>query len=182
MTREKALRNSLCRKCGVSYPRKGGVSGRFCSSLCKSSFPKKVARCEPFCKPETLFKQNVKYANGAEHTRQCCHLCKFMIYVPRDTPQIESNELGFREQAKERVKRYGDSFYSQPSWLRLRYEAFMKHGRVCMVCGLLKGEMHVDHIKPRSKYPHLELDLSNLQILCRACNLGKSNTDETDWR
>lgn len=40
----------------------------------------------------------------------------------------------------------------------------------------------MDHIKPRSKYPHLELVFNNLQILCKNCNQGKSNIDETDWR
>jgi hypothetical protein len=52
-------------------------------------------------------------------------------------------------------------------------------------CGARPTEanpLHVDHIKPRSKFPHLALSLSNLQVLCRQCNLGKSNTDDTDWR
>ena len=43
-------------------------------------------------------------------------------------------------------------------------------------------ELHVDHIKPRSKHPELELDINNLQILCKDCNLGKSNTDSIDYR
>jgi 5-methylcytosine-specific restriction endonuclease McrA len=42
--------------------------------------------------------------------------------------------------------------------------------------------MHVDHIKPRSRFPHLELSLDNLQVLCAACNVGKGNRDEIDWR
>jgi len=42
--------------------------------------------------------------------------------------------------------------------------------------------MHVDHIRPRSKSPSLELDPDNLQVLCKACNLGKSNLDDTDFR
>jgi 5-methylcytosine-specific restriction endonuclease McrA len=42
--------------------------------------------------------------------------------------------------------------------------------------------LHVDHIKPRSKYPELEYEISNLQILCDDCNLGKGNRDEIDWR
>ncbi|WP_232796123.1 HNH endonuclease [Citrobacter rodentium] len=42
--------------------------------------------------------------------------------------------------------------------------------------------MHVDHIKPRSLYPHLALDLSNLQIMCNECNVSKSNKDEIKWR
>ncbi len=42
--------------------------------------------------------------------------------------------------------------------------------------------MHVDHIKPRRKYPELALSRSNLQVLCNLCNHGKGNWDETDWR
>ena len=40
----------------------------------------------------------------------------------------------------------------------------------------------VDHIKPRSRFPGLELDPDNLQILCSDCNMGKSNDDCTDFR
>jgi hypothetical protein len=53
-----------------------------------------------------------------------------------------------------------------------------------MSCGVtaVSVQIHVDHIKPRSSYPELELDIKNLQVLCRDCNLGKSNTCETDLR
>jgi 5-methylcytosine-specific restriction endonuclease McrA len=42
--------------------------------------------------------------------------------------------------------------------------------------------MHIDHIKPKSKFPDLALTEENLQILCRDCNLGKSNRFNTDFR
>lgn len=42
--------------------------------------------------------------------------------------------------------------------------------------------MHVDHIKPFSRYPELAMKLSNLQLLCEDCNQGKGVRDETDWR
>ena len=53
-----------------------------------------------------------------------------------------------------------------------------------MVCGASGKQtvLHVDHIKPRSKYPELALDPNNLQVLCKDCNLGKSNLYNTDWR
>lgn len=73
-------------------------------------------------------------------------------------------------------------FYESDAWLRLRYQTLIRYGRVCMLCRTAIGEMHVDHIKPRSKHPELALDPENLQVLCRACNIGKSNTDETDLR
>jgi len=43
-------------------------------------------------------------------------------------------------------------------------------------------QIHVDHIKPRSKFPELELVFDNLQVLCDDCNIGKSNVDSTDFR
>lgn len=74
------------------------------------------------------------------------------------------------------------SFYDSESWIRLRYKVLQHYGRKCMCCGAENVEIHVDHIKPRSLYPKLELEFNNLQVLCKACNLGKSNTDQTDFR
>jgi 5-methylcytosine-specific restriction endonuclease McrA len=76
-------------------------------------------------------------------------------------------------------------FYESREWLGLRYRVLAKHGRACMLCGTggtPKNPIQVDHIRPRSKYPALELVESNLQVLCRQCNHGKSNTDQTDFR
>ena len=80
------------------------------------------------------------------------------------------------------TKREKHPFYDSRAWLDMRYKALKLNGRVCLACRRSNVEMHVDHIKPRSIYPHLELTLSNLQVLCKDCNLGKSNVDETDWR
>jgi 5-methylcytosine-specific restriction endonuclease McrA len=78
----------------------------------------------------------------------------------------------------------GPKFYETKEWRSLRYRALKLHGARCQCCGRSPPGvvLHVDHIKPRSKYPELELELSNLQILCEDCNLGKSNRDDTDWR
>ncbi len=76
-------------------------------------------------------------------------------------------------------------FYKSRAWRELRVDALKKYGRECCLCGATSGNgvvLHVDHIKPRSKYPELELELSNLQILCEDCNLGKSNRYEEKWR
>jgi hypothetical protein len=54
----------------------------------------------------------------------------------------------------------------------------------CCSCGRSPKEqgiaLEVDHIKPRSKGG--TDDLSNLQTLCKKCNVGKSNRDNTDLR
>lgn len=78
------------------------------------------------------------------------------------------------------------AFYESREWRELRYRVIQKYESKCMACGrtpLKHGVIiHVDHIKPRSKYPELALVFENLQILCEDCNIGKSNKDETDWR
>ena len=76
-------------------------------------------------------------------------------------------------------------FYSTREWRELRYKVISASNGLCTACGAKAGEsvrLHVDHIKPRSKYPELELDINNLQVLCEDCNLGKSNKDDTDFR
>lgn len=55
-------------------------------------------------------------------------------------------------------------------WPKLRLE-FLKENTKCAVCsGTKKLEVH--HIKPFSKFPELELDKSNLIVLCEAKRLG----------
>lgn len=82
-----------------------------------------------------------------------------------------------------KTRRAGD-FYQSKAWATVRYAALMKHGARCQCCGATAADgasMHVDHIKPRSKFPDLALELSNLQVLCGLCNTAKSNIDQTDW-
>jgi len=76
------------------------------------------------------------------------------------------------------------NFYSTWAWRKLRYKVLTHYGATCMACNASgKGVvMSVDHIDPRSLYPEKELDFENMQILCMPCNMGKSNTDFTDWR
>jgi 5-methylcytosine-specific restriction endonuclease McrA len=73
------------------------------------------------------------------------------------------------------------SFYMTPEWRKLRIKVLRKYGRSCMKCNDTK-KIHVDHIKPRSLFPELEMDFENLQVLCKVCNEEKSNHHYTDYR
>lgn len=76
-------------------------------------------------------------------------------------------------------------FYASQDWRELRYEALRNSDGSCCCCGARKADgaqLHVDHIKPRSKYPELQLDIENLQILCQDCNIGKSNYYDDNWK
>jgi HNH endonuclease len=70
-------------------------------------------------------------------------------------------------------------FYTTPEWRTARLAVIHRDGRVCKMCSLhilLKRDITVDHVRPRSKFPQLALDLGNLQVLCRSCNSSKGAT------
>lgn len=75
-----------------------------------------------------------------------------------------------------------EHFYKSREWRELRFSVLVEFGRKCMCCNATDKPLHVDHIKPISKYPHLKLTKANLQVLCEDCNLGKSNKYESDFR
>lgn len=73
-----------------------------------------------------------------------------------------------------------ESFYNSEEWKTLRDKVFQKYPAICMRCGN-KNHLEVDHVKPRAKYPKLKLDIDNLQVLCRDCNLLKGVKDDPKW-
>lgn len=78
-----------------------------------------------------------------------------------------------------------DEFLLTYAWRKLRIQALLLYEQSCACCGATRDDgvkLHVDHIKPRLKYPALALDIDNLQILCEVCNHGKGNWLEHDFR
>lgn len=94
-----------------------------------------------------------------------------------EKPFVPYRRPAQRSQSREAAK----AFYASWEWKKVRFEVLKKYGPKCMLCGS-EERIVVDHIKPRSRYPALELDVDNLQVLCNDCNMGKSNDDETDFR
>ena len=99
----------------------------------------------------------------------------------KQTEQIKTKTKIDHKKKKKSKKQKVYSFYDSNEWLDARYFTLKKYGRNCACCGETEGQMHVDHIIPRSIKRELELEASNLQVLCRACNLGKSNKDSTNF-
>lgn len=63
------------------------------------------------------------------------------------------------------------------------YQVLQRDGWKCLSCGRGAHDgvlLEVDHIKPRSRGGSNRPD--NLQTLCKKCNIGKSNRDDTDLR
>lgn len=87
--------------------------------------------------------------------------------------------------AERKAKVTYKAFYRSGKWREVRYLALKRDGKRCACCGASSADgarLHVDHIVPRSKNRSLELELSNLQVLCEDCNLGKGNMDSVDHR
>lgn len=79
-------------------------------------------------------------------------------------------------------KRKFHPVYSTEKWKKLRYVTLRKFNFKCLACNSTDKELHVDHIKPISIYPSLAFEENNLQVLCKDCNLSKSNKFEDDLR
>ena len=76
-------------------------------------------------------------------------------------------------------------FYNSDEWRHLRYFALKSSDGKCSLCGRSAKDgvvLQVDHIVPLSVSWGLRNKKSNLQVLCRECNLGKSNKDYTSWK
>lgn len=67
-------------------------------------------------------------------------------------------------------------------WMEMRVRVLLHHGRKCCLCGDGNAVIQVDHIVPASVDWSRRMDFSNLQVLCRPCNLGKGNRYSEDWR
>lgn len=103
-----------------------------------------------------------------------------------NTPKKDTKKSKERQRKAKQKHLDNKAFYLSREWRDLRYRVFKKYGFDCMACGRNKKNhgviIHIDHIKPRSKHPELELNFDNLQVLCEDCNLGKGNKYEDDFR
>ena len=97
-------------------------------------------------------------------------------------------EQKMREFVQDNDDIWDSRFATAPVSTGVRYEVLKRANKRCELCRVQEGDegyedrlpLHIDHIEPRSKGGSNEID--NLQVLCRACNIGKSNRDDTDFR
>ena len=137
----------------------------FLMSICKTHKGMNFARNAPNYMD---FSCKVPSNTRKEHNMYCSRNKTRPVEVDREMPRMKSSEV-----------------YKTAEWRRIRMVAIQKYGARCQCCGRSAKDgiiIHVDHIKPISKYPELAFDVDNLQILCEECNQGKSNLFETDFR
>lgn len=111
---------------------------------------------------------------------------EIMAWFCSITPLPPLSERRAARKTRNKWQVQSDAFLSSYEWRSLRMRVIVKRGARCECCGASPRDgttvIHVDHIKPRDKFPELVLEESNLQVLCETCNQGKGRWDQTDWR
>jgi len=60
-------------------------------------------------------------------------------------------------------------------WAYIKKQVLIRDNYTCQICGLRDVEIiQVDHIKPKSIFPELRLDLDNLMTMCPNCHARKT--------
>src|SRR4051812_39853278 len=96
------------------------------------------------------------------------------VHRSSDRPKAEGAAL------YDQARREDHRFYSSARWLKLR-RLKLQINPLCEECERVERvtpAIDVDHIKPRREYPELELELSNLQSMCRPCHSHKTRTEQ----
>lgn len=126
------------------------------------------------------FAGSTSIGSFVDRCREAAFKIGFVVQA-RPVSRVENSSIR-QKQPRCRVDR--NKFYQSLEWKKLRYATLKKYGGKCQCCGVSSEDtqLHVDHIKPISKYWALRLDPDNVQVLCRDCNWGKLNIDQTDWR
>ncbi len=126
-----------------------------------------------------------KLVTHADALKQPCMKCGAEPGVSCNTPGGNHHAIRMVGMVGTVPSSSAGSFYISDEWRAVRYSALKRSSGRCECCGSAPQHgtrLHVDHIKPKSKFPDIALTLSNLQVLCEDCNLGKGAGDQTDWR
>lgn len=107
---------------------------------------------------------------------QSIDLLKYSKLVHTD---IDNEELKINNRVSKRKVVLNDAI-----WKRIRLYCLSKFKNECAKCGDKPelNDLHVDHIKPKSLFPHLKYKIYNLQLLCKKCNFDKGNKNCNDYR
>lgn len=150
----------------------GVVSGSDDSCVLSMKFPKseitEITNITPNSNVAGLHTQTIRLVPTAP-----------ISYKPKYPAPVKHECAECVRRARRKAKSKAKDFYTSQKWLELRFAALSILANKCALCGNSPTNgaiLHVDHIKPKSKYPELAYDLNNLQILCKHCNLGKSDS------
>jgi 5-methylcytosine-specific restriction endonuclease McrA len=190
-----AIRSAVCRKCKSKFIGSIDPYHWFCSIRCKIAFDPSQRELKEEKKRNERVLEKRKEEEKELKIKLPAHFVKLSKRTKlkkkrKKNKQPKEAKLIQQPQQKQYSQviilkgepRKAHPFFDSIAWKNLKYRVYKKYPRMCMCCLGKDKELHVDHIKPRSRYPNLALEFDNLQILCRDCNMSKGSDDETDFR
>lgn len=104
-------------------------------------------------------------------------------YKPKEKKtQVKIKTVKIKKSPPKKSFKAVENFYQSQRWIDTKKVVYSLYDFKCMKCGTKDKEMHVDHICPVSKHQTLKWSINNLQLLCKDCNIEKSNVNEIDYR
>jgi len=135
-----------------------------------------------YCALENIEVKNRKLRDVALNEYRLGKLDRFIESNTTNEPiKVKKVKTKNKVQLKHSVKSV-ENIYQSPRWADIKKVIYSLYDFKCMKFSNNQNEMHVDHICPVSKYPAMKWSINNLQLLCKNCNMEKSNVNENDYR
>lgn len=111
-------------------------------------------------------------------------LCSCGKKIP-DTAVCECRKN--RNKLKNQQNVEATTFYKSYKWRKFRERIIKRDQEICIRCMIThnyieKNNLEVHHIKPRSQYPELAFDETNVITLCKSCNTHLGTKGELDFK
>lgn len=143
--------------------------------------------------PESNLKRSLKLKGrfmSPETRKKISEGLKAHTRTKQHAKNIGSSHKGklWTEERKAKHKTFVHHGKMHPSWKGgrrkyLRDQAILRDDYTCQVCQLRDPEiMHADHIQPKSQFPELANELSNLRTICPNCHERKSRKEHKKWK
>ena len=148
---EKRKANRLCVICGIFLLPEDGVNCFKCKKKAEDRIKKRI---------ETSIKTGL------------CKDCQ--------SPSLFNRTLCAEHTFKVKASNYlrDSNRWHELEQLLINQENKCKYCKILITIG---GNAEVDHIQPKSRFPELINDITNLQWLCELCNTAKSNRTEDEF-
>lgn len=122
-----------------------------------------------------------------------CDHCGAKIVLGEKCEKCYNERLSMKREKKRNYSRqyYNENKDTQKTikserWKKFRRMIIQRDNGVCQRClakrNILVGDnLEVHHIKPRTKYPTLVFEESNVITICKTCNLELGTREELDF-
>lgn len=174
-------RNRQSKKCirceklfGLDKPWANVKDRKWCSRKCykadlgknRITTKKYLSKCVG-CGKDKLVDYKTYWSNKKNKRIKCFECSRFY--------KGQTNSGGFKKGVVPWNKGKGNATFwarikCSKEWKAMRKMVFERDNYTCQECGVRGKELHPDHIKPKSQFPELVFEISNVRTLCKPCH------------